>query len=81
MTLTSVDDVEKSEPLRTAGGHISDATALGNSVMAPHTFNPEPPHDPATLLLGVNLGQLMTHVHIEACAQMFRAALFTVAKK
>ena len=40
----------------------------------------EQPHDPAVPFLGVYLRELKTHIHKEACIQMFIVRLFIILK-
>lgn len=44
-------------------------------------LNIELPHDLTMSLLGIHTEELKTGIHTDTCSQMFRAALFMLAKR
>ena len=71
--------VEKREPSYTVGGNVNWCSYYGKQYGSSlKKLKMELSYDPATLLLGINLGK--TLIRKDTCTSMFTEALFTIAK-
>ena len=73
--------MEQLEPSHIAGGNGKQCSLFGNQPgSSSKNLNRELPYDPTIPLLGVYLRELKTHIHKEACIQMFIVRLFIILK-
>ena len=74
-----VKDVEKLEPLSTAGGNVKFCSHFGKVLQFLKWINIELSYDPTVILLSTHLKQ--NHLSHKTCTWMFMAVLFIIAKK
>ena len=75
-------DVPKLEPLYTADGYVKWCYYNKKKILAAlQKLNIKLPQDSKIPVLGLSLRGLKTSIPTNTCAQVFIAALFTIAKK
>lgn len=73
-------NVEKMEPLRTAGGNVKYYSHFRNSLSIPQNVKQRLPYDPA-IPPPRYMAKRKVYVYTKICTGMFKVALFTIAKK
>ena len=75
------EDVEKLEPLCTAGGNVKWCSCCGKQFGSSSKLNIELPYDPAIPLLDIYSKELKAGTQTDACILIFTGALVTVATR
>lgn len=73
-------DLEKLEPMRTAGGNVKWHGYHRKESRASSKRKTQLPYDPAIPRLGVHTKELKARAEADTCTTKFLAASFTIAK-